>query len=401
MDRCAGAAARLPEGGRKDLAVQALARSATVSDLSARHGVSRKFVYQQTYKARVALDDAFSSAAADEEVLFEVKVTKTWLRQVIVALALMCRGSYLGIIEFMRDLLSASISLGTVHTVLRSAAEQAGAINRGQDLSHIRTGLHDEIFQGKMPVLAGVCAESTYCYLLAAADHRDADTWGVHLLDAARQGLKPDYTVAHAGKGLRAGQKAAWGETPCHGDVSHIQRQCEALANVLSRLAQGATSRRKALQARIGRAGRRDPDGELAVGLKLARQSEAQASCLARDVRTLVRWLRHDVLALAGPDLATRQEPFDFVAAELTAREPEDPRRIRPVRVALRNQRDGLLAFAGVLDAKLAAIARAHAVPEPLVREACLLHRLPTTSPAYWQGWSGLPARTGAQLPPP
>ena len=46
----------------------------------------------------------------------------------------------------------------------------------------------------------------------------------------------------------------------------------------------------------------------------------------------------------------------------------------------------------------LAGIARAHAVPEPLVREACVLHRLPTTSSAYWQGWSGLRARTGGKF---
>src|ERR1700759_1112232 len=157
MDRCLGAAARLPESGRKDLAVQALARSATISDLSTRHGGSRKFVYQQANKARRALDDAFISADADDEILFEIAVTRRWLRQVIVALALMCRGSYLGVIEFMRDLLGVSISPGTVHTVLNSAAAQAGAINRGQDLSRIRTGLHDEIFQGKVPVLAGVC----------------------------------------------------------------------------------------------------------------------------------------------------------------------------------------------------------------------------------------------------
>ena len=72
MDRGVGAAARLPEGDRKDLAIQALAGSGTVSDLAARHGVSRKFVYQQTHKARATLDDAFSSAAAsDDEVLFE------------------------------------------------------------------------------------------------------------------------------------------------------------------------------------------------------------------------------------------------------------------------------------------------------------------------------------------
>jgi hypothetical protein len=78
MDQCVGAAARLPESDRKDLAVQALARSATVSGLSTRHGVSRKFVYQQADKARRALDGAFISASPDGEVLFEIQVTKRW-----------------------------------------------------------------------------------------------------------------------------------------------------------------------------------------------------------------------------------------------------------------------------------------------------------------------------------
>ena len=108
MDWCVGAAARLPEGDRKDLAIQALAQSETVSDLAARHGVSRKFVYQQTHKARAVLDGAFSPAAPDDEVLFELAVTKAWLRQVIVGLTLMCRSSYRGVVEFMRDLLGLS-----------------------------------------------------------------------------------------------------------------------------------------------------------------------------------------------------------------------------------------------------------------------------------------------------
>ena len=399
MDRGVGAAVRpLPEIDRKDLAIQALAGSETISDLAAQHGVSRKFVYRQTYKARTVLDEAFSSATPDEAVLFELAVTKTWLRQVIVALPLICRSSYRGVVEFLRDLLGLPVSLGHVHDVLQAATRQASAVNDEPDLSGIRVGLHDEIFQGATPVLAGVDARSTYCYLLAAEQHRDADTWGVHLLDAAERGLRPDYTIADAGRGLRAGQQAAWGDTPCHGDVFHIQRQCESLANTLSRLAAGATARRKTLQAAIGRAGQRDPDDKLVVQLELARHTEARASCLARDVRTLVQWLRHDVLALAGPDLATRRELFDFIVAELMAREREDPRRIRPVRVALQNQRDDLLAFAGLLDAELAGIARAHAISEPLVREACMLHRLPTTSSAYWQGWSGLRARTGGKF---
>jgi len=68
------------------------------------------------------------------------------------------------------------------------------------------------------------------------------------------------------------------------------------------------------------------------------------------------------------------------------------------VRVALQNQRDTLLAFAGVLDGKLADIARVHAITELLVREACVLHRLPTTSPAYWLGWNRLRAQIGGKF---
>lgn len=399
MGQGSGAAARLPGRERKELAVHALAGSETVSGLAARHGVSRKFVYRQTHKACAALDDAFSPAVPDGEVLFKLAVTKAWLRQVVVALALVGRGSYRGVAEFVRDLLGITVTLGCVHDVLQAATRQARAINQGQDLSGIRVGLHDELFQGAMPVLAGVDAHSTYCYLLAAADRRDADTWGVHLLDAAAQGLRPDYTIADAGQGLRAGQRAAWGETPpCHGDVFHIHHRCAGLANALQRFAQGATSRHKALQAKTGRVSRHNPDHELAAQLHRAREAEAQAHQLAGDVRTLLHWLRHDVLALAGPDLATRRELFDFLVAELAAREHEDTRRIRPVRVALQNQRDDLLAFAGVLDAKLAEIAHDHTVPEFLVREACVLHRLPTTSPAYWQGWNRLRAQLGGKF---
>jgi hypothetical protein len=180
----------LPESDRKDLAIQALARSTTISDLSVRHGVSRKFVYQQARKAGAALDEIFLPGTPEDDVLFHLTVSKTWVRQVIVALVLVCRSSYRGVVEFLRDLLG-PISIGTVHHVLQSATRQAGIVNRAQDLSSIVVGLHDEIFQGTLPVLAGVDVASTYCYLLAVAEHRDADTWGVHLLDASQQGLKP------------------------------------------------------------------------------------------------------------------------------------------------------------------------------------------------------------------
>ena len=146
------------------------------------------------------------------------------------------------------------ISIGTVHNRVQSAAATAADINQAQDLSGIKVGLHDEIFQGSKPVLASVDAASTYCYLLKAVEHRDEDTWGWYLLEAQEQGFKPDYTIADGGKGARAGQKAVMPKVPCHGDIFHIQHQFEQLANSIARQAQGATTQRFKLEQKIAEA---------------------------------------------------------------------------------------------------------------------------------------------------
>ncbi len=44
-------------------------------------------------------------------MLFELAVTKAWLRQVIVGLRLICRSSYRRVVEFLRDLLGLPVSL--------------------------------------------------------------------------------------------------------------------------------------------------------------------------------------------------------------------------------------------------------------------------------------------------
>jgi hypothetical protein len=150
-----------------------------------------------------------------------------------------------------RDLFDTSISVGTVHNRLQATAEKAAEINQSQDLAGIKVGLQDEIFQSNRPVLVGVDAASTYCYLLKSVEHRDEDTWGFHLLDVMEQGFDPDYTIADGGSGLRAGQKAVMPETPCHGDVFHIQQQFEQVANGLARQAQGATTQRLKLEQTI------------------------------------------------------------------------------------------------------------------------------------------------------
>ena len=79
---------------RQQLALGALAGTETVSRLAGEHSVSRKFVYRQAAKAEEALEAAFSPAKADDEkVLFYLPVTKAWLRQLILALTLICHSS--------------------------------------------------------------------------------------------------------------------------------------------------------------------------------------------------------------------------------------------------------------------------------------------------------------------
>ena len=124
-------------------------------------------------------------------MLFNLQVTEAWLNQPILALVLVCHGSSRGVVRLLEGLSDTPTSVATVHNRLAAAAGCAATINAAQDLSPVRVGLHDEIFQGGRPVLTGLDADSTHCYLLAEAEHRDGDTWGVHLLDAKAQGLNP------------------------------------------------------------------------------------------------------------------------------------------------------------------------------------------------------------------
>ncbi len=197
MNQTASIAASLPPEQRKKLAIKVLAQNEPITHLAAREKVSRKFLYQQKSKASSALNQAFSPICSNQDVLFYLPVTNHWLKQLILSLILICHSSYRGVKELLRDLFDTPISIASIHNLVHSTALKAKQINDLQDLSSIQSGLHDEIFQGSQPVLAGVDAFSTYSYLLSIAEHRDEDTWGVHLLDLKeKQGLNPDYTIA-------------------------------------------------------------------------------------------------------------------------------------------------------------------------------------------------------------
>lgn len=392
------AAARMDPAERQRLAVEGMARIQSLSALARENEVSRKFLYKQIDTAEKALEGAFCAPPKGDDVLFHIPVTKNWIHQVALSAILHCHSSYRGVVDFLRDTCDYGLSVGTVHNMVTAAIEKARLVNAQEDLSAIHVGAHDEIFQGD-PVLVGMDPLSTYCYLLVQEPSRDGTTWGVHLLDLSERGLRLDYTVADAGKGLRAGQAEAWPTIPCRGDVFHAEREIGKMATYLENRAYGCIGAREKLERKMQQARKKSKGQSFSKRLAIARKEEALALQLAEDMHVLAEWMRQDVLSLRGPEAQTRRELFDFIIAEMRVREHLAPHRIRAIRVALENQRDDLLAFAEDIDEQLLAIAKQQHVSLGDVREVFELGHFTPVDPVHWQKDSALWKRLGCRYP--
>jgi hypothetical protein len=381
------AATQMGSWQRRDLFLEALRRTEPLTQLAERHRVSRKFIYQQMDKATAALDQAFQPPGADEnQVLFRLPVTQAWLEQLVLSLTLICHSSYRGVLELLETMFdSRSISLGSIHNLLRHAVDQVQQCHRTEQLSAIRVGAHDEIYQARQPVLVGMDVASTYCYLLQAVDHCDETTWGVHLLELSERGLQLDYTIADGGMALRAGQRAAWGDLPCHGDVFHPEKSLHELCTFLARRAPAYTVARQKIQHRYEQIERSCQRQTLGNQLARVRREENRALTLAADVRVLTEWMEQDVLAVAGPPLADREELYDFIVTELERYQGDCRHRFGPLLRTLRNQRTVLLAFVEVLQERLAEVAQRFAVPLTTVQALCEIEALDPRSDLYWR----------------
>jgi hypothetical protein len=381
---------------RLSLGVQALAGHQTITGLADDADVSRKFVYQQRDHAQAALDDAFAPTGADDQVLFQLPITKHWLKQAALALTLICHSSYRGVHEFYRDLLGVHMAPSTVHNIVHDAIDKARPLNCAQNLAHVRIAGLDEIFQNRQPVLVGADIHSTYCFLLSAEDQRDGDTWALRLLECQDRGFAPEATVADFGTGIRAGQKRAMPGTPCRGDVFHARHELTPVVSFLENRAYDAMAAHDKLEhkkTKLQQQGRRDQRGQLAsLSRKLAAVAaeQAKAITLADDVAVLARWLGADVFAVSALPYADRCALFDFIVAELQARVSQCPHRLGPVCTLLKNHRDQLLAFALQLDEDLAKLAAAFEVPVVIVRDLLELQTLDKRQPLRWHQESAL-----------
>ena len=356
---------------RMGIAIEAISKKSPLSQVARIHEVSRKFVYQQKNVAIEAMSQAFCDleCGGDDQVLASISITKDWLHRMVLELILVCHASFRNVCEILQDRFHIQMSIGTVSNIVTKAVERARQLSVQEDLSLIKVGAHDEIFQGGMPVLVGCDVESTYCYLLAAVEHLDAESWGVSLLDASAKGLNPDFTIGDRGLALRAGQAMVWPNKPCHSDVFHALHELGKARIYLENRAYGTISALGEIERKMIRIKKHAKGNKLSKRLGLARIESERAIALSDDITILFSWLQKDILSLTGPDLKTREKLFDFFIAELHARELQAYHRIAPVRRKLENQKEDLLRFVDIIDHEIEIIAREYDVNEFHVRQ--------------------------------
>ncbi len=389
---------------RQGIAKQAIGGKTPISHIAERYSVSRKFVYDQKIKAEKAIHEVFSDESSEpDKVLFYIPVTKKWLIQVLLALIFICRASYQGVMEFFRDILDCKISKGGVHNIVHDHLQKAKEINQQQDLSRVREGLHDEIYQAGNPVFVGCCARSTYCYLLSLEESCDANSWGVHLLDLQeKQRLSPDFTVIDGGKAARCGQKEAWPDIPAHGDTFHALKPFLELVVYLENRAMDALKIVEELKHNIKhpRGQWKNEDKRLILYQKILKTEETfqKAISLANDVRILYSWLKDDILSLVGPPYNERQELLKFLVEQLLSREILCKHKIEPVRKYLENHSDNLLEFVPIMEMYFSEIAKDFEMPLSDVLALYHLKGLPFSSKRRWQKHVELRNRLGEKF---
>lgn len=355
---------------RQEIGIQAIGGNTPITHVAEQYGVSRKFIYEQKEKALDGLTQAFTDQSTDDgdKVLFHLPITKKWISQFILALILIARCPYQGVVEIFRDLFDYDISKGSVHNIVYKGLEQSKIINSQQDLSGVTVGLHDEIYQAGNPVLAGACAHSTYCYLLSLEESCDSNAWGVHLLNLReKQNLNPDKTVADGGPSARKGQKEAWPETPCGGDTFHALHPFGKLCNYQENRVKDALKVvedfKKKAHAPRGKWKTDENRQDSLDKLAFAEAVYEKAVALSNDLNTLQQWLKRDILSLRGPSHENRRKLIEFVVEELRAREPLCKHRINPVRTYLENHKDNLLEFVPEMERLLTEVSIEFEVP--------------------------------------
>lgn len=204
-----------------------------VSSIAQHFDVSRSYVYilqKEASKLASAVeqepsalfDDLCQKIVPDKQV---VVADDRFYEKMIISLALDGTASEEGIQRILENNFQKHVSIGKISQILDQAARRAAEFDESVDLSAIRQGASDEIFQCGNPVLTGVDADTGYVYLLQPADDRTADTWENAMETCKSRHLDLGVSISDFGTGLLSGIPKAFPDACIQPDLFHFLRE--------------------------------------------------------------------------------------------------------------------------------------------------------------------------------
>ncbi len=186
--------------------------------------MSRWLVYHLLHVVvPVLLEVATPKPPGPKPLARELRVDKRHLDRAIVTLRVVGNVPLEGIQRCLEELLGTRRSIGYLSEVITQAQQEATAFQDHLVYEVVGSGLLDELFVHRGPILVAVEPHSTALLLLSKEASRDGDTWGVRLLETEEHGFHFIQVVSDQAKGIAAGVQAALGEDQSHqADVGHL-----------------------------------------------------------------------------------------------------------------------------------------------------------------------------------
>ena len=150
-----------------------------------------------------------------------IAANEQFYEKIVISMALDGSASEEGIQRFLETNFHKHFSIGKISQILNQAADRAAEFDESIDLSGIRQGANDEIFQCGTPVLTGIDPISTYIYLLKQADDRSSQTWQDAMEECKARNLNLEVSISDFGTGLLSGIPKAFPDAVIQPDLFH------------------------------------------------------------------------------------------------------------------------------------------------------------------------------------
>ncbi len=315
--------------------------------------------------------------------MFQVPISKGYIKTIIVLLFIIVKASVRDIIAFVKHAFDYEISHGHICQVLDEATAKANEINQGYDLSQCKTSATDELFHQNKPTLSAIDIDSQFCMGLSSEEHRDEDTWGCFLLDLAQNGYNPEDNVMDGGSGMLAAFNSILPNISIRYDHFHIIKDIKEDLRFLNNKKESAMTEVIKLSIKIDNARKKNKHQKYSVKLNSAKKSLDNLETIYQTFKTLTEWLQYDILQLQSVNYQDRVELFDFIVNELKALSAQHPQRIKALATKLANQKEKLLDSVCTLNDKFKKIAIKHHISLETVWEICNLGRFNVHSDNY------------------